>query len=187
MSTKRPITLGPGRLAGLTNSHRIGSLLNAVSWVGFSPQNGIVPPLVITAWLLGGGTLEAKWQLVSWSSSGVSPLIERVIARRRPPAPLWRGPSKPTGDSFPSSHALTNTSFYGTTLYMLARSYGPVPIRAVGIGACAAIIALMGPARLYAREHWVSDVAAGYAIGAAVAGVVALGYERDVRSATDNE
>jgi undecaprenyl-diphosphatase len=68
----------------------------------------------------------------------------------------------PSPHNFPSGHTAYATAFYGTLALVAVRA-GRKDVAAV----FAALVVLMGPARVAGGFHLVSDVVAGYAVGAA--------------------
>lgn len=68
--------------------------------------------------------------------------------------------------SFPSSHTLTYTVFFGFIIYLCFKLTGiPLPIRIVAAAISVYFISLVGISRVYLGEHYVWDVAAGYIFG----------------------
>jgi undecaprenyl-diphosphatase len=55
--------------------------------------------------------------------------------------------------------------FYGYVCYLAWRYLPAGPLRLAVMGYCAALIALVGPSRVYLGHHWASDVAAGQMVG----------------------
>jgi undecaprenyl-diphosphatase len=68
--------------------------------------------------------------------------------------------------SFPSGHAAGSTAIFGALAYLAARRTAG-PLRTAILVATPALIALVGFSRLYLGAHYLSDVLAGYAVGAA--------------------
>jgi membrane-associated phospholipid phosphatase len=136
----------------------------AVGWPGFAPQSRIIPPLVAAA--VGHLTTrtEAMWQLAAWGVVPVGQLLKRSFNRPRPPSAWLRfGSRKPTGSSFPSTHAATYTAFYGFTAIVLVARGGPSRLMAlIPVG----LVALVGPSRVHEGDHWLSDVVGGHVLGA---------------------
>jgi undecaprenyl-diphosphatase len=90
-------------------------------------------------------------------------LIKLWVDRHRPPAARL----KARGSSFPSGHAAYAAATL-TALSLLPASRLPAPGRqAVWLGVAAGS-ASMGWSRTYLQVHWLSDVAAGGLVGAAV-------------------
>jgi undecaprenyl-diphosphatase len=69
--------------------------------------------------------------------------------------------------SFPSGHALVSLAVYGSIALLLApRSSSPAR-RALLLGGTALLVVAIGFSRLYLGVHFLSDVLAGFAAGAA--------------------
>jgi undecaprenyl-diphosphatase len=73
---------------------------------------------------------------------------------------------------FPSGHTTAASAFFGIVMY-LAGSLSP-PKRTVVRAMAAAMIVLVGVARVMLRAHWPSDVLGGVALGLALAATAAL-------------
>lgn len=71
------------------------------------------------------------------------------------------------GYSFPSGHAMAALTLYGALAYVIARRVGGARRRAVWVGLALAVVVLVGVSRVYLGVHYLSDVLAGYAAGAA--------------------
>jgi undecaprenyl-diphosphatase len=80
------------------------------------------------------------------------PLADRLVAE--------------TNESLPSGHATMSTVVVGT-IVVLAWAGRGVLARAAMVAAAAAWIGAVGATRVYLGVHWVSDVLAGWAVGAA--------------------
>lgn len=68
--------------------------------------------------------------------------------------------------SFPSGHAAGATAVYGALAYLAARRAAG-PLRAAILAGTPVLIALIGFSRLYLGAHYLSDVLAGFCLGAA--------------------
>jgi membrane-associated phospholipid phosphatase len=91
------------------------------------------------------------------------------------PTPLWTG-THHVGHNFPSGHVAFITSVIGYLGWVAARQRQPV------ITVLALLLVLgMGPARVVAGAHLVSDVIAGYLVGGAVL-VLAVAVARRERA-----
>lgn len=89
--------------------------------------------------------------------------LKEFVARSRPDT-LYQALSEGTF-AFPSGHAAFSMALYGFLSY-LAWKWFPRQY-AIALTVCAAaLIGLIGFSRLYLGLHFVSDVAAGYVIGA---------------------
>ena len=70
-----------------------------------------------------------------------------------------------TGFSFPSVHAAGSTVFFGLLAYLLLRQLPPQRHRDV-VAAAVALATIVGFSRVLLQAHYLSDVLAGYALGA---------------------
>lgn len=88
--------------------------------------------------------------------------IKTLYERPRPPLPLV----ETTDYSFPSGHAVAGAAIAISVVVVLIPA-GPRRRNLEMLAAAFAVI--MGLSRVYLRAHWLSDVVAGAALGAAVA------------------
>jgi membrane-associated phospholipid phosphatase len=103
------------------------------------------------------------WLAVGLLVAAVPEILKAVVARPRPALWPWLLPTN--GSSFPSGHAVAGMAFYPLLGWILLRSRG-LPWMGYALGA--AIGVFIGVGRLYVGVHWPSDVAAGWALGAAL-------------------
>jgi membrane-associated phospholipid phosphatase len=68
--------------------------------------------------------------------------------------------------SFPSGHAASSAAIYGAIAFLLVRRRS-WPARAGVVSAAAVLVAIVGFSRLYLGVHYLSDVLAGFSLGAA--------------------
>jgi membrane-associated phospholipid phosphatase len=103
--------------------------------------------------------------LTAMVTSGVGTfIIKGLVARPRPPESFWAYPE--IWYSFPSAHAAMSLAFYGFIAF-LAWYFAVRPSLRVLAAALAAILVLaIGFGRLYLGVHYMSDVLAGYLLGA---------------------
>jgi undecaprenyl-diphosphatase len=87
------------------------------------------------------------------------------VDRSRPPSALVDS----SGSSFPSGHAAYSTVWVAVAV-VLARAAPGLGSRSALVGGGVAICAVVGLSRIYLRVHYWSDVAAGWALGAAALG-----------------
>jgi undecaprenyl-diphosphatase len=102
------------------------------------------------------------WLAVGVLVAVVPELIKALSARPRPA--LWPPLLPASGYSFPSGHAVAGMAFYPLLGWLLLRARG---LRAAGYALGVLVGAFIGVGRLYLGVHWPSDVAAGWALGAA--------------------
>ncbi len=107
----------------------------------------------------------AGWLMAIGSiSSLLDNIIKLLVSRQRPPADLVHILNPTTGFSYPSGHAV----FFTWLSFMLAFSLAPrvnpryCPILWI---AAAVVIVLTCLARVWAGDHWPSDVAGGVLLG----------------------
>ncbi|WP_168169483.1 phosphatase PAP2 family protein [Pseudonocardia sp. HH130629-09] len=118
-------------------------------------------------------------------ASGVFTAVKRVLDRARPPADLQVVSA--ANESLPSGHATMVAAAWTTlvlVLWPLLRARGRVLLTAFAVLWAGAV----GSTRVYLGVHWLSDVLAGWALGAALAftGVTVLSLvlsRRAVRAA----
>ena len=108
----------------------------------------------------------AGWlMLIGSVSSLLDNVIKLVISRQRPPADLVHILVPATGFSYPSGHAV----FFTWMSFMLAASFAPrvrPAYRPILWLAAIIVIALTCLARVWAGDHWPSDVLGGVMLGA---------------------
>ena len=111
---------------------------------------------------------------------GLYDLVKPVIDRPRPPASLWIGHF--TGAAFPSGHATQAVAFYGMLAIVLSVGRS-LRARSLVWIAAALVVLLVGASRIYLGAHWLTDVLAGYSLGAAwIALVVAFSLLKIARA-----
>ena len=76
------------------------------------------------------------------------------------------------GSSFPSGHAAYSTIWIALAV-IVARELPGIASRAALVGGAVGIAAMVGLSRIYLRAHYWSDVAGGWALGAATLGLCA--------------
>ena len=96
-----------------------------------------------------------------------------LVGRNRPPSPY--AVIAANGSSFPSGHATGTAAVALLCAWMFTRWVitawaGKVAVWATAIG----VIGVVGFSRVYLGVHWISDVLAGWLLGAAWAGAVML-------------
>lgn len=143
-----------------------GPLAVAFGWVdwleGLKQAAAAVAGILLVAVLNRRGLLLMIWGALS---AGAYLLIEQWAHRPRPDAHLVHVIRHTSGWSFPSGHALFFSWFLTFLMLTLGRRL-PRPLRVLGWGVQAVILALVAIGRVDTAEHWPSDVLAGLLLGA---------------------
>lgn len=155
------------------------ALMAAVSFLG----DGWMPVILVFA-AAAVCAMKKKWVeslfVIATLSSGVlAGALKHVIGRPRPPGFILS-----PGDIFltinqyayPSGHVLFFVVFFGFVAYLGWKFLAGVT-RWILVSACAVMIVLIGPSRIYLGEHWVSDVIGSYLIGTFWLVILILLYE----------
>jgi len=100
--------------------------------------------------------------IVIVGSTTTSSMLKLAFQRPRPEQAIYLESSY----SFPSGHATIAVAFYGLVGYLLMRSASRWWHKMSLLCTTLALIAAIGLSRLYLGEHYLSDVLAGYLIGA---------------------
>ena len=127
---------------------------HAAGWIGLSLLGATVSPRRRQDWLMVGvGAVAAH---------GAAIVIKLAVRRRRPHHPdITVNVGTPSSLSFPSAHATSSTA---AAMLLCRATRSPLPLAAVP---------LMALSRLVLGVHYPTDVLAGMAVGAAVAGTTA--------------
>ncbi|MCC7363188.1 MAG: phosphatase PAP2 family protein [Dehalococcoidia bacterium] len=145
---------------GLEQLFRFASALTGSFWA-------------VTLWavLLGALIAARRWidvtVMFAFPATGaVNSVIRELVGRSRPfdTTELTRVADANDWVSFPSGHVVGAVLLWGF-VFVLARELRWRPVRWAVKGFAVGVIVLSGPARLWLGAHWVSDVAAGYAVG----------------------
>jgi len=113
--------------------------------------------------------LRRRWRLfVPWcvalgGTAGSGHVIKQFVQRSRPFG--GHGFIAETGFSFPSGHAAGSMVFFGLLAYLLLRQWPP-PRHRDTVAAAVALVTVIGLSRVMVQAHYLSDVLAGYALGA---------------------
>ena len=133
--------------------------------------------IAVAAWLAWRRRWEAffSWMVAMTVSQLLIGPVKELYERARPPLSLV----ETTGWSFPSGHSVVGATIAVALVIVLVPA-GPKRRNLEMLAAAFAV--LMALSRVYLRAHWFSDVAAGAALGAAVAiGAAALFHWLDDR------
>jgi undecaprenyl-diphosphatase len=160
----------------------LSSVAKIVTWLGSLAI--IVPLLTVTVVSLIARRRDwgrAILLVISIAGAvGLYDLVKQLVQRPRPPASLWIGHFD--GTAFPSGHATQAVAFYGMLAIVLSLRR-PFRTQAMVWTGAALVSILVGASRIYLGAHWLTDVLAGYSLGAAwVALVVAISLVTDSRA-----
>jgi membrane-associated phospholipid phosphatase len=150
----------PGVLATARGLSHFGE--HSIGWLAVSVLGAIVQPQRSRAWLLAGaGALTAHAAAVA---------LKRLVRRPRPHHPAVAvNVGTPSRLSFPSAHVTSTTA----AAILLGHVTG-IPLPAI-------VVPPMAVSRMVLGVHYPSDVAAGVAVGAAVATMISRGSEQHAR------
>ncbi|HCJ10774.1 MAG TPA: phosphatidylglycerophosphatase [Clostridiales bacterium] len=178
-----------GWLAGLRHPV-VTAFMRTVTWLGSAAV--LVPlGLLTAAWVWGALPTSAApprrqarygaWAVLIALSGAwlLNSALKFVFQRARPGLPPL---SEAAGYSFPSGHAMVTLAFFAVSSYVVAVTFstargGRPTLPAVLAAAAAVVTLLVGLSRIYLGVHFPTDVAAGFAAGAAWALTVIAGFE----------
>jgi len=136
---------------------------HAAGWMALSAAGALLQPKRRRDWVLVGvGALSAHAAAV---------LIKMVVRRARPNHPdVTVNAGTPSSLSFPSAHATSSTA---AAMLLCRATRSPLPL---------AVVPLMALSRLVLGVHYPTDVLAGIAVGATVAGATSrLGGRKELK------
>jgi len=146
----------PGVLTAARGLSHFGE--HSIGWVAVSLLGAVLVPRHRREWLVAGAG--------AFVAHAAAVLIKRVVRRKRPNHPAVAvNVGTPSQLSFPSAHATSTTA----AAILMGRATG-LPLPAV-------LVPPMALSRVLAGVHYPSDVAAGIALGVAVA-VIATRLDR---------
>ena len=159
---------------------RVGRAMSAVSWFGFPPQSRLLPPAYAGILWIARYRLEAAFQLAAWGTAFLSTIVKWFMQRPRPVAgkDIRVVVGRLEGSSFPSGHVLTYVGVYGWMAVMADLLIEPRSLRRIVVAALTALIAAIGPSRIYLGHHWPTDVAASYLLGSSYLAALLVAYRR---------
>jgi undecaprenyl-diphosphatase len=142
--------------------------LDALSYIGFPPIVTIGYALIVLGMFLTRHRLAAVGAgLATLGAAGLTDLIKVIVQRPRPSADLVKVAHHIESFGYPAGHVLNATAFVGFLAYLAWARMAPSWQRTALLTLFLAVILLMGPARIYAGEHWPSDVLGAYLIALA--------------------
>lgn len=140
-----------------------------------SPKVLIPSTAVVAAWLWRrqGLPIAAAVVVAPAVASAAFLLAKRIYARARP---AGGARLHELTYSFPSGHATASAAIFGPLGYVLWRENMLSPAVALPLATVPTL--LIGSSRVYLDVHWATDVLGGWSVGAIVAMMSALVYER---------
>jgi len=140
--------------------------VTAAKVLDFVGSTWVTAPLMVgvAAWLAWRRRWEAfaTWIAAMALSQILIGPVKDIYERVRPPLPLV----ETTSWSFPSGHSVAGATIAIAAVIVLVKA-GPKRRNLEMLAAAFAVV--MALSRVYLRAHWLTDVAAGVALGAAVA------------------
>ena len=154
----------------------------AATWFGNHATVTALVVLAVAALLVARHrALAARVAVASGLGGPVLVGLKALFARARPAG----GAVEATGFSFPSGHAWAATVLYGMLVYLVWRLTPNPAWRAAAALVAAVLVVAVGLSRVVLNVHYLSDVVAGWAAGAAwLAGVLALADALERRAAS---
>jgi undecaprenyl-diphosphatase len=159
------------RVNAFVLGHRTGwltTIMQTATWLGSSAV--IVPLLLATSVYLLRACRDLRAIAHLWAALGGSLILfeafKSMVGRARPPAAqmiLHAG-----GYAYPSGHTTQAIAVWGLLAFLAVTGRSPRARRArtAVLTIAAAVILLVGASRIYLGVHWLTDVLAGYALGA---------------------
>ena len=160
-----PIDLVVTRFFQTIDNAVFDAIMNGLTWMGFVPQVDLIVALVVSVLFLLGLRWEAVAALFAALGPVLGSVIKVIVARPRPTGDLVEVLTRLDTLSFPSGHVLLASTFYGFIAFLAYTLLKPGWIRTALLVLFGAIIALMGPSRIYLGHHWFSDVMGAYVLG----------------------
>jgi undecaprenyl-diphosphatase len=155
------------------HNHRLEAMQRPLEIFGLPGIH--IPVAFLAARVLGrrhhrGGPIIATAALTGWLTVRLTRVL---IHRPRPPRPPGRGPKRES--TFPSGHTTELTSLAIAAAHVL--QHEQILTRGQAHAVRFGVPLLIGANRVYVREHWLTDVLGGWALGAAVGLATAALFE----------
>lgn len=142
------------------------SLMQWISWPGFSPQTSVITGALCLLVFATGLRWEAVCAAVAGvGGAGLGTVIKFIVQRPRPGADLVSVVEQLNSYSFPSGHVLFYTAFFGFLFYLTYTLFKRAAWRALVLALLGLLVALVGVSRIELGQHWFSDVLAAYLLG----------------------
>ena len=134
------------------------------------PATGVVAGWL---WRRQGLPIAAAMVLAPAVATALFNLVKVTYRRERPAGGALLGHRT---FSFPSGHSTTAAAVFPTLAYILWREELISGRRAIALGSASPLA--IGASRVYLDVHWTTDVLGGWSVGALVAALGAVVYER---------
>ena len=155
------------------------SLIKDVSTVGSSPAIFVIAFLVILYLVVKKDFLHVVTVVLSLCSGLYSSLLKLIFNEQRPAGYItdefipWERILKSEVYSFPSTHTVLYTAFFGYLLYLSFKLKGvDKVVRHMTRFFCTLMIVFVGISRILLSAHFVKDVVFGYLFGLFYLGAV---------------
>jgi membrane-associated phospholipid phosphatase len=141
-------------------------VFRAVTWTGNGGFLAVV--VLVAAVLLWRQRLVTEALFVVLAFAGAEVITFGMKQGFRRERPFFEDPlASASSFSFPSGHSLVSLAVYGSIALVVARHARSRRVAATAVGLAAVWILAIGFSRLYLGVHFLSDVVAGFAAGAA--------------------
>jgi undecaprenyl-diphosphatase len=138
-------------------------VLTHVSDLGFFPLNIVSYVIVFAVFFALRLRLEAVLAVASSLLAGlVGGGIKLMVERARPAGHGIHIAAHLSGNSFPSGHVTQYTTLFGFAFYVVFTAWDRGLWRNLALLVLGALVALVGPSRVYLGAHWPSDVVGAY-------------------------
>ena len=154
---------------------------NVFDWTEDLSDDPIVLPIWIAsglAFFLLGGLQPALLFALGGAGRSFVPLLKDIIDRPRPSPDLVDFTEQSTSMSFPSGHGTTVIVLFGLVFYFSGVYIRHVPVRRAVQAACVWMVVVVGIERVYAGQHWPSDVLGGFWFGGLILAAAILLHRR---------
>ena len=141
------------------------AFMEAVSWLGRSLLLLGLTGFAVVILFLFRRRRESLAAAGTAAVLGLTPLLQLLVDRPRPPAALV-GIDHPLGGlGFPSGHAYQSMVFFGLLIYLASIRISRPWLRRLVQAFLALLILTIGVSRVYLGAHWPSDVLGGHLLG----------------------
>ena len=154
----------------------VGWVLSHVSDLGYFPLSWIVYIVVFAAFFALRLRLEAVLVVVPSLLAGLlGAFLREAVGRQRPTEDLVHVARHISSYGFPSGHVIQYATLFGFACYVILVAWRSGVLRGLTVALLVALIALVGPSRVYLGAHWPSDTLGAYLLaGIWLAGTIKL-------------